>query len=435
MAELSWLECVACGAHYELNARLYYCVACGDLLDVKHDLAVLRETISLELFDKRLGGLEPWERSGVWRYKELVAPSLDPTDLVTRGEGNTTLYSAPPNLSDYAGHSKLQLKHEGENPTGSFKNREMTTGTTQARQLKAQAVICASTGNTSASMASYARLNGLECIVAFPAGKVSLGKIAQAVAYGAICLEIEGDFDDAQRLVLEAAEKLPVYLLNSVNPFRLEGQKTIMFEMLQQRRWQVPDWIVVPGGNLGNSSAFGKALQEMHTLGLIDKMPRLAIVQAEGASPFYQSWQNGFNKRITMQAETVATAIRIGNPTNFVKAKRTLEWTNGISLCVTDQDIMDAKAKVDSAGIGCEPASAASVAGVKRMVSAGIIQPDDEVVAILTGHLLKDPSAVIDYHADTLKNLHANFRNQTHHIPADFNILAEWLALPSVENN
>ena len=430
MTELSWLECVACGAQYELNTRLYHCTDCGDLLDVKHDLATLQETVNLDLFDKRLGGFEPWERSGVWRYKELVAPSLASVDLVTRGEGNTMLYPASPALSEYVGHAKLQLKHEGENPTGSFKDRGMTTGTTQALQLNAQAVICASTGNTSASMASYARLNGLECIVTFPAGKIALGKIAQAVAYGATCLEIEGDFDDAQRLVLGAAAELPVYLLNSVNPFRLEGQKTIILEILQQRRWQAPDWIVVPGGNLGNSSAFGKALHEMYTLGLIDKMPRLAIVQAEGASPFYQSWKNGFSERVTMQAETLATAIRIGDPTNFVKAKRTLEWTNGIAVCVTDQDILDAKAQVDAAGIGCEPASAASVAGIKHMVAAGIIQQADEVVAILTGHLLKDPSIVIDYHTDTLESLDANFRNQMHQIPAEFDALKQWLTIP-----
>ncbi len=429
MAELSWLECIACGAQHQLHERVYYCAQCGGLLDVKHDLATLKETVSRELFDQRLGGFEPWERSGVWRYKELVAPSVPTENLVTRGEGNTTLYNAPHALAEYAGHNHIQLKHEGENPTGSFKDRGMTTGTTQALQLNAQAVICASTGNTSASMASYARLNGLDCFVAFPAGKIALGKVAQAVAYGATCLEIEGDFDDAQRLVLEAALELPVYLLNSVNPFRLEGQKTIMIEMLQQRRWQVPDWIVVPGGNLGNSSAFGKALKELHTLGIINKMPRLAIVQAEGASPFYQSWQKGFSEHITTHAETLATAIRIGDPTNFVKAKRTLEWTNGISVSVTDQQILDAKAQIDAAGIGCEPASAASLAGIKQMVGAGIIQPDDEVVGVLTGHLLKDPAIVIDYHEDALEGFETPFRNSMHRIPADFDALAEFLTV------
>ncbi|MCI0709864.1 MAG: threonine synthase [Chloroflexi bacterium] len=430
---LSWLECISCGEKYFKDARIYNCAQCGDLLDVKHDLETLKETVTLELFDKRLGGYEPWERSGVWRYKELVGPSFRHDELVTRGEGNTMLYPSPNWLAQYTGHANLELKHEGENPTGSFKDRGMTTGITQAKHLGAHAVICASTGNTSASMASYARLTGLQGVVAFPAGKVALGKIAQAIAYGATCLEICGDFDEAQHIVLEASQKLPVYLLNSVNPYRLEGQKTIMFEMLQQRRWRIPEWVVVPGGNLGNSSSFGKALMELHTLGLISRLPRIAIVQAEGANPFFRSWENGFKDFETVQAETLATAIRIGNPTNFSKAKRTIEWTNGISVCVTDQDILDAKACIDAAGIGCEPASAASVAGVKQMVENGIIKPHDEVVAVLTGHLLKDPGVVIDYHANELDTIAPNFINEIHRIDADFDALAAWVSQPEVQ--
>jgi threonine synthase len=341
------------------------------------------------------------------------------------------LYDSPPWLAQFTRHKKLQLKHEGENPTGSFKDRGMTSGVTQAKQLGAHAVICASTGNTSASMASYARLTGLQGVVAFPAGKVALGKIAQAVAYGATCLEICGDFDEAQALVLKAAQTLPTYLLNSVNPYRLEGQKTIMIEMLQQRRWRVPDWVVVPGGNLGNTSAFGKAFKELHMLGLIKKMPRIAVVQAEGASPFFQSWRGNFAKPHHMQAETVATAIRIGNPTNYAKARRTIEWTGGLVACVSDQDIMDAKACIDAAGIGCEPASAASVAGIKQLVETGEIKPPDEVVAVLTGHLLKDPDAVINYHAGGMEKIAPNYSNQIHQVNADFDALAAWLAEPA----
>lgn len=428
---ISWLQCVDCGETYYRNARIYVCSKCGGLLDVEHDLDALRKKVSFELFDQRLGGFENWERSGVWRYHELVAPELAPSELVTRGEGNTMLYDSPPWLSQFTGHKRLQLKHEGENPTGSFKDRGMTSGVTQAKQLNAHAVICASTGNTSASMASYARLTGLQGVVAFPVGNVALGKIAQAVAYGATCLEVCGDFDDAQRLVLEAANKLPVYMLNSVNPYRLEGQKTIMLEMLQQRRWRVPDWVVVPGGNLGNSSSFGKAFIELHALGLIKRMPRIAIVQAEGASPFYQSWKQNFEDQVTMRAETVATAIRIGNPTNYAKAKRAIERTGGLVVCVTDQDIMDAKACVDATGIGCEPASAASVAGVRQLVDQGEIKPNDEVVAILTGNLLKDPDAVIDYHAGGMEHIAPNYSNQIHQINADFDALAAWVAEPT----
>lgn len=431
MSTLTWLQCINCGETYYRNARIYQCSKCGGLLDVQHDLDALKERVSLALFDERLGSFQSWERSGVWRYRELIAPDIDPAELVTRGEGNTMLYDSPPWLSQFTGHKKLQLKHEGENPTGSFKDRGMTSGVTQARHIGAHAVICASTGNTSASMASYARLTGLQGVVAYPVGKVALGKIAQSLAYGATCLEICGDFDEAQSLVLRAANELPIYMLNSVNPYRLEGQKSIMFEMLQQRRWKVPDWVVVPGGNLGNSSAFGKAFIELHSLGLIKRMPRIAIVQAEGSSPFYESWKNGFKERKTMQAETLATAIRIGNPTNYDKAVRTIQKTNGLVLTVSDQDILDAKACVDAAGIGCEPASAASVAGVRQLVQQGEIKPNDEVVAILTGHLLKDPSIVINYHAGELSNILPNYANQIHQIEANFDALAAWVAEPT----
>lgn len=430
MNALTWLQCMDCSETYYRNARLYMCPKCNGLLDVQHDLDALKARVSLELLDRRYGGFEQWERSGVWRYHELVAPEIDPAEVVTRGEGNTTLYDSPPWLAQFTRHKKVQLKHEGENPTGSFKDRGMTTGVTQAKHIGAHAVICASTGNTSASMASYARLTGLQGVVAFPAGKVAIGKIAQAIAYGATCLEVCGDFDDAQNLVLQAANKLPVYMLNSVNPYRLEGQKTIMFEMLQQRRWRVPDWVVVPGGNLGNSSAFGKAFIELHALGLIKRVPRIAIVQAEGASPFYQSWKNNFEERLTMRAETVATAIRIGNPTNYPKAVRTIQRTGGVVVCVSDQDIMDAKACIDAAGIGCEPASAASVAGVRQLVEQGEIKPTDEVVAILTGHLLKDPNAVIDYHSGGMDYILPNYANQVHQIEADFDAMAAWVAEP-----
>lgn len=430
----TWLQCLNCSATFDRNARLYTCPECDGLLDVQHDLDALKhDGVSLERFDQRLGGFERWQRSGVWRFHELVAPDVPPQELVTRGEGNTTLYDATPALQNYAGHQHFQIKHEGENPTGSFKDRGMASGVTQALQLGAKAVICASTGNTSASMASFARLNDLIGIVAFPAGKVALGKIAQAVAYGATCVEVRGDFDDAQKLVLDAAQELPVYMLNSVNPYRLEGQKTIMLEMLQQRRWQVPDWVVVPGGNLGNSSSFGKAFIELHELGLIDRMPRIAIIQAEGASPLFKSWQNNFAERQRMKAETIATAIRIGNPTNYDKAVRAVQRTGGLVLTVSDQEIMDAKAKIDGAGIGCEPASAASVAGVKKLVSQGEIKASEHVVAMLTGHLLKDPTAVIEYHQGTLDNINPTFANKISQIDNDLSQLAALIVPPEPE--
>jgi threonine synthase len=274
----------------------------------------------------------------------------------------------------------------------------MTVGVTQAKLLGARAVACASTGNTSASLAAYATLANIPALIFIPSGKIAVGKLAQALAYGAHTLQIQGDFDDAMRLVRQVCNEMNVYLLNSLNPFRLEGQKSIPLEILQGFHWQAPDWIVLPAGNLGNTAAFGKALYEAQQLGLVDKVPRIAAIQAEGASPFYQSYQNNFAERKTMKAETVATAIRIGNPVSYERAIRTLKWTNGVVTTVTDDEIMDAKAMVDGVGIGCEPASGAAVAGVRKLISAGVIQPHETIIGILTGNLLKDPAATVDYH-------------------------------------
>src|SRR5262249_44875779 len=298
--------------------------------DVEHDLESLKPRISRELFDSRLGALDQPYNSGVWRYKELVFPEADDNAIVTRGEGNTTLYKTPKKLAAWIGAEKLALKHEGENPTGSFKDRGMTGGVTHAGMVEASGVVRASTGNTSASMASYAALAGLQGLVFFPYGNIAMGKLAQSVAYGAISVQVKGDFDASLALVRQACREFGIYLLNSVNPFRLEGQKTIVFEILQQRRGQGPGWVLLPGGNLGNTSAFGKGLKELHDLGLIDRMPRIAVIQAEGAAPFYQSYKEGFAQRHSVTAHTVASAIKIGNPASYIKARRTLQWTDGI---------------------------------------------------------------------------------------------------------
>ncbi|MDX1522343.1 MAG: threonine synthase [Anaerolineae bacterium] len=373
----------------------------GELLDVWHDLEALRPAIDRTLFDSRTRSapgpkVEPLVDSGVWRYREIILPTA-PENIVSRSEGNTPLYEHVC-LSSWTGVEQVYLKHEGENPTGSFKDRGMTVGVTQAKLMGATAVACASTGNTSASMAAYAALAGIPAFIFIPAGKIAAGKLAQALAYGAHTLQIDGDFDDAMALVQQVCNRLGVYLLNSLNPFRLEGQKSIVFEILQGFGWQPPDWLVLPAGNLGNTAAFGKALYEAKTLGLIDKMPRIASVQAAGASPFYQSYRQKFAERKTMKAETVATAIRIGSPVSYERAIRTLRWTNGVVTTVTDAEIMNAKALIDSAGIGCEPASAASLAGTQRLVAEGVIQPEETVVGILTGNLLKDPTTTVDYH-------------------------------------
>ena len=419
---LSILQCMECGDQYPIDSVIYTCAKCHGLLDVLHDYETIKDQISREIFDERLGSLDRPYNSGVWRYKELVYPDVDNDLIVTRGEGNTNLYPVP-KLANWAGVKSLHLKHEGENPTGSFKDRGMTSGTTQARVLGKTRVACASTGNTSASLAAYATMAELEGIVFFENKQIALGKLSQAIAYGATCIQVNADFDRNLELVREAAEELDIYVLNSINPFRLEGQKTIIFEIIQQLKWEVPDWIVVPGGNLGNSSSFGKALMELYELGLIDRLPRLAVIQAEGANPLHRSYdrhpeldnfKRGVDELESVKADTIATAIKIGNPVNFAKAIRTLRKTDGVTEMVTDQEIMDAKALIDRQGIGCEPASACSLAGTRKLVEKGIIKSNETVVGILTGHLLKDPDATIGYHNNSLDNIESAHANPMH---------------------
>jgi threonine synthase len=277
----------------------------------------------------------------------------------------------------------------------------MTVGITQAVRVRASAAACASTGNTSASLASYAALAGIPAVVFVPAGQVAAGKLAQTLAYGARTLLVRGDFDACLALARESSEKLGVYLLNSINPFRLEGQKTIVLEMLEQLGWDPPDWIALPAGNLGNTSAFGAALSQAREAGLISRLPRLAAVQAEGANPFARSFREGFARPHRVRAETRATAIRIGDPASWERGVRAIRATDGIVTDVTDEEILEAKAVVDASGIGCEPASAASVAGARKLAREGIIRASERVAAVLTGHILKDPGLLLSYHQET----------------------------------
>jgi threonine synthase len=356
--------------------------------------------------------------SGVWRFKELVNPGLEEGQILSRHEGNTNIYSHK-GLSEYLRIEKFSVKHEGENPTGSFKDRGMTVGISEALRIGARSVACASTGNTSASLASYAAIIDMTCIVFIPEGMIAYGKLAQALSYGARVLQIRGDFDSAMGLVQEASRKLGLYLLNSVNPWRIEGQKTIMFELIQQRKWDPPDWIIVPAGNLGNTSAFGKALTEMESLGLIESLPRLASIQAEGANPFYRLYKSRESSLTPLEPHTVASAIKIGNPVSWRKAQRSIEDTEGLVEEVSDQEIMDAKAIIDRCGIGCEPASAASVAGAKKLVEEGVIDAGEDVVSILTGNLLKDPGATVSYHTGTIEGVNPRYPNTPVTVKAD----------------
>jgi len=367
----------------------------------------------------------PLNQSGVWRYRELF-PFLDRDgDVVTLREGNTPLLPAP-RAAEYGGLRSIAFKHQGFNPTGSFKDNGMTCGAAQARRLGMKRVACVSTGNTSASMAAYASAGGLDPLIFIPHGNISYGKLAQALEYGAKTFQVEANFDQILALVRTLAERLGIYLLNSINPFRIEGQKSIVIEMMDQRDWRVPDWIVLPGGNLGNVSAFGKGLREMHELGFLANLPRLAVVQAEGSSPFYEYMSARGSKAFRAQAhpETLATAIKIGDPVSWPKAQFEIESTCGTVERVTEQEIADAKAVIGKAGIGCEPASAATLAGIRKLTAAGIIARDADVVAVLTGNVLKDPDYIYRYHTDQLKApdgsaICATFGNQPIVVPND----------------
>lgn len=391
----SWQSCLRCGNEVvETDARPR-CSLCGGLLEVRHRPPALTSAELIQRFTERRGGAPGASASGVWRFREIVLPSAE--SVVSYPEGNTPLLHRVA-LDHWAGIEHLLLKHEGHNPTGSFKDRGMTVGVTQALRVGARAVVCASTGNTSASLAAYAAQAGLPALVLVPAEGVATGKLAQTLAYGARTLLVRGDFDQCLRMVDQASAELDLYLLNSINPFRLEGQKTIVLELLQQLAWEAPDWIVFPAGNLGNTAAFGKALKEAHEWGLISRRPRLAAVQAEGAAPFARSFEEGFRHRHRVKAETVATAIKIGDPASYERAVTAIQETNGVVLAVPDHELLEAKAEVDAAGVGCEPASAASLAGLRRLVSSGTVKRGDRVVAILTGHILKDPGILLHYH-------------------------------------
>ncbi len=397
----SHLECVRCGKQYDLSQVRYNC-DCGGILDLVRDFTGVDGKALRKLWDARWGAKNGIYASGVWRYKELIF-DVPEEYIVTRQEGNTRLYDAG-KAGEYAGLKNFKLKHEGENPTGSFKDRGMTCGVSAAKFYKAATVACASTGNTSASMASYADVAGMKSLIFIPEGKIAYGKLAQALAYGGRTLQIRGNFDDAMELVQTVCRELHIYLLNSINPFRIEGQKAIGFEILQQLDWRVPDWFVIPGGNLGNNSALSKGLEELFQLGIIDKIPRIAVIQAAGSAPLSKMWKNHTPYHRVFNPETIATAIKIGNPVSWEKSLRGLQWCNGVVEDVTEQEIMDAKAMVDAAGIGAEPASCCSVAGAKKLVDSGVIKPTDSVIGILTGNVLKDPDAVIGYHKDELRD-------------------------------
>ena len=421
-----------CRKRCAIDAVLYTCPRCGALLEVANDYSRADPGALKALWDKRRASRAKIDVSGVWRFREMLPFVEDPAQIVTLPEGNTPLFDAP-GAAAYAGIDRIQFKHQGYNPTASFKDNGMTAGATQAVKLGMKRVACVSTGNTSASMAAYAAAAGLQPIVFIPRGNIAYGKLAQALEYGALTIQVEANFDRILALVRELAEECGIYLLNSLNPFRIEGQKSIVIELLDQRNWQAPDWIVLPGGNLGNVSALGKGLRELRQIGLIDRLPRVAVVQAEGAAPFYRYFHGGGGYEPIREPETLATAIRIGDPVSWPKAAGEIAATAGVAEAVTEQQIADAKAVIGRCGIGCEPASAASLAGIRKLVAGGTIDPAADIVAILTGHLLKDPDYVYRYHTGRLETpsggkIASAFGNAPVTAPDDRAKIAELLA-------
>jgi threonine synthase len=424
-----------CRARFPVTRVLYNCPQCGGLLEATYESAKQDPTGLKHLWRDRRRDNDPIEQSGVWRYREMIPFLDDFSHAVTLREGNTPILDAP-KAAAYAAMDKVAFKHQGFNPTGSFKDNGMTCGVAQAIRLGMRRVACVSTGNTSASMAAYASAAGLQPIIFIPHGNISYGKLAQALEYGARTFQVEANFDQILKLVRELSERLGIYLLNSINPFRIEGQKTIVIEMMDQRDWHAPDWIVLPGGNLGNISAFGKALRELNAFGLIDRMPRLAVVQAEGAAPFYEYMRAEGAEPFTPveHPETLATAIKIGDPVSWPKAQFEIESSNGAVEKVSEQEIADAKAQIGLCGIGCEPASAASLAGIKKLRAAGVIRADEDVVGILTGNVLKDPDYIYRYHTGQLQAPDAsaivpNFGNKPTVVANDTETIAGLLAV------
>ena len=438
MKTQSWLQCIVptCGKKYPITERRTTC-DCGELLDVRYKGNFSKNL--QETFCERLNHRQNiFNESGVWRYRELLNFAGVDTEnyddyskkLVSLdgAEGKTKPFHLT-RVADYIGvkTGNFWLQFEGDNPTGSFKDNGMASAFTHARMVGAKKVVCASTGNTSSSAAAFASNElDMQAVILVGEGKIAKGKLAQSLAYGAKVLQVKGDFDVAMAMVKLLSKESRIYLVNSLNAFRLEGQKTMMFRILDYLHWEVPDWIVFPGGNLGNTSAFGKAFMELYTYGWIKKKPRMAVVVAEGAptlSNLYNEhelrWNNGNIDnsvideyyaevdRTGIKAKTIASAIEILKPVNLKKAIRTLEFTEGIVTTVSDEAIMDSMAIVSKNGFGCEPASAATVAGIKKLVAQGEIDIDDNVVGIATGHILKDVTAIVDYHFNP-KNRFAN---------------------------
>jgi threonine synthase len=408
---LHQLRCFGCGTRVPgTDARPdFRCSQCGDLFEVEYPGWMQRKGPDRPnpgalkwLWRERRCSAEALDHSGVWRFRELLPILENFGNAVTLREGNTPLYHLP-RAAKALGIDQLYAKHQGMNPTGSFKDTGMTTALSVARERGFEWVACASTGNTSAAMAAYAARAGLRSLVVIPEGKIAWGKLAQAMDYGAVTCQVKADFDGCVRVLTTVVKEAHIYLLNSVNPYRLEGQKTPALEIAEYFDWNVPDHLIVPGGNLANSSALGKGFREMRELGLVARVPRISVIQAEGANPLVRSLAANHGASLEpVEAHTRATAIRIGNPASWRKAARVIEETGGWCLDVSEAEIAIAKAEIGAEGLGCEPASAVTLAGLKKLRAQGKVAGSDTVVLLLTGHTLKDADYTIDFHRGTL---------------------------------
>ena len=381
-------ECINCGAKYAIDEVVYFCRKCGDILEIKLDYDMATDLL------KKSG----WRKTplSVWRYRNLM-PINDPAKIVTLNEGGTGLHQCK-RLGKALGISQLYVKNEGENPTGSFKDRGMTVGVTKALELGVKSVICASTGNTSASLAAYAAKAGLQCAVLIPSGKIAYGKLAQAIIYGAKVIQVRGNFDQALDIVFKLSEKhRNIYLLNSINPFRIEGQKSLGFEICEQLDNKPPDRVIVPVGNAGNISAIWKGFTEFHNLGFVKTLPKMTGIQAVRAAPIVEAIKNGSSTITPVSTpETIATAIRNGAPVSWKKAINAIRDSGGTAETVTDEEILEAQKTLSRLeGLFVEPASASSIAGLKKLVENGTIDKNSRVVCVTTGHGLKDPDTAI----------------------------------------
>jgi threonine synthase len=446
MAFSAEFRCISsCAGSYPLEQVIYRCPRCGDLLEVVHDLAALRTRTAAQwkaLFAERWGMAsadEPWG-SGVWGKHEWVAPRLEAKHIVSMLEGGTHLTPVP-RFAAALGLGDVRVKQCGTSHSGSFKDLGMTVLVSMVAQMIAhgkpiRAIACASTGDTSAALAAYAAAAGIRAVVILPRGKISTAQLVQPLAAGALVLAIDTDFDGCMSLVQELADREGVYLANSMNSLRLEGQKTVAIELAQQRGWRAPDWVVIPGGNLGNVSALGAGFEMLLALGLVDKRPRICVAQAAHASPLYASYRAGWSELVPVKAKaTLASAIQIGNPVSFKKAVRVLRAFEGTVEIASEAELSDASAHADRDGLFTDPHTGVALAALTKLAARGEVTRDHEVVVISTASGLKFADFKVGYHEATLAEVvEPRFRNAPIDLPEQYDAVREALLRGLADN-